>query len=148
LEDSHIEPALVRAWRCLSDKFASLLENFNPTVLEYYNTYINARDVLNGPQLLRCLLVRGEQELDKFGVFELLSLCPYSLGHEKDAESKFRKAIKMTVKVYGKDNSLVLNLKTRLDIWLRKWGRGVEAHILKAEIDKILGLDVIALHTS
>ncbi len=103
---------------------------------------------MNGPQLLRCLLVRGEQELDKFGVFELLSLCPYSLGHEKDAESKFRKAIKMTVKVYGKDNSLVLNLKTRLDIWLRKWGRGVEAHILKAEIDKILGLDVIALHTS
>ena len=165
LEDFHFEPGLIQAWRCLSDMFISLLGQFDTTVLGCYTTYINARDVLNGPHLLRCLLVRREQ-LDKFdnrlfnnkysigyalwnqrqyteaievvegilaylrsfeaedllvvGVFELLSLCQYSLGHQKDAESKLREAIKMTVKLYGKKNSLVLSLKTRLEIWLRK----------------------------
>jgi hypothetical protein len=36
-------------------------------------------------------------------------------------------------------------LKTRLERWLRGWGREAEAAAMKAEIDEILGPDDIEL---
>jgi hypothetical protein len=70
------------------------------------------------------------------------------LDHKEDAESKLREAIKMAVKVYGENDSLVLNFKAYLRSWLQEWGRETESDVLKAEIDEFLGPDDIGLDDS
>ena len=78
-------------------------------------------------------------------VLEMISLYEYCIGHNCEAESKIRQAIKMAEERYGKFDSAPLSLKTRLERWLRGWGREAEAAAMKAEVDEILGPDDIEL---
>jgi len=78
-------------------------------------------------------------------VLEMISFCEYHIGHNCEAESKIRQAIKMAEERYGKFNSILLSLKVCLEGWLRGWGREAEAVAMKAEIDEILGPDDIEL---
>jgi hypothetical protein len=71
LEDSHFEPGLMQAWRCISDQFTNVLGQFHPTALECYLDYITDGWVSNDFQLLRGLLIRTEEERGKFDTTRL-----------------------------------------------------------------------------
>ncbi len=78
-------------------------------------------------------------------ILEMIALCQYGMGHEHEAELTKRQGIKVAEGAYGKFDSLVLQLKARLQEWLRSWGREAEAAALKVEMDEILGPDDIEL---
>ncbi|KIN03326.1 hypothetical protein OIDMADRAFT_51293 [Oidiodendron maius Zn] len=93
LGDSHFELGLTQAWRCISDKFTSSLGQFHPTVVQCYARYLNSPCMSNGPQLLHCLLVQGEQEFDRFD--ERLSYIKYSYGNALYKQRRYTEAIEV-----------------------------------------------------
>jgi len=85
---------------------------------------------------------QGHNQID---ILDWLSYLHHKTGHNYEAESVLQEAIKKSEFRYGKFNSTVLRLKTRLESWLHEWGRGVEAAELNAEILDILGPDDVEL---
>jgi hypothetical protein len=83
------------------------------------------------------------QEHRVVDALEQISQCQRTLGHDYEAESTLRQAIRTTEETYGKSAWWVLQLKASLEIWLREWGREAEAAVLRAEMDEILGPDDI-----
>ncbi len=94
---------------------------------------------------LTCCRGINGQEHRVVDALELISRCQHTLGHDYEAESTLRQAIKTTEETYGKSASWVLQLKASLEIWLREWGREAEAAAIQAEMDEILGPDDIKL---
>jgi hypothetical protein len=67
LDDSDFEIALAEAWRCACDTFATSLGQFHRDTLSCYTNFIAiVNDSNRAPQILRDLLIRGEQELGRF----------------------------------------------------------------------------------
>jgi len=67
LDDMLFETALGVAWKCICDTFASFLGQFHHGTIFYYTTFVTRVHSPNDAlQLLHNLLIRGEQELDKF----------------------------------------------------------------------------------
>ena len=83
-------------------------------------------------------------------ILEIASLKALAHSHDgmenqDEAESKLRQAIERNEEVYGEHDSHTLQLKVRLEQWVRKRGRAVEADELRIVIDKLIPLEDIQL---
>ena len=92
--------------------------------------------------LVQCREVDGLEGIEIYSL-EILSRCQYAMGHEYEAESRLQEVIERNEIVYGKYGLYIFHLKTRLEKWLREWGREGESAVLG--IDEILGPEDIEL---
>ena len=92
--------------------------------------------------LVQCREVDGLEGIEIYSL-EILSRCQYAMAHEYEAESRLQEVIERNEIVYGKYGLYIFHLKTRLEKWLREWGREGESAVLG--IDEILGPEDIEL---
>lgn len=93
--------------------------------------------------LVRQFDISGTMVVERIDSLKLISRSQQIQDKRLEAEQSLREAISMIVGAWGVEHPWVTEFMNVLEGWLRGWGRDVDASIVQAEINDLMGKDEI-----